>query len=165
MKQRTVKSWFSEPVIRSLLVEADRIFPLETGGVMMGYWSESKDEVVICHTSGPGPRAIHTEHSFIPDYDYQESEIARLYEESGRVHTYLGDWHTHPHEAVYLSPKDERALRKVASFSEARAPMPIMAILGGGDLEWYIGAWCYVPRRMMHFPGKGKTSSLEINFY
>lgn len=165
MKQRTVKAWFSEPVVKEMLVEAERLFPLETGGVMMGYWSESKDGVVICHATGPGPRAVHTEHTFIPDYDYQESEIGRLYEESGRVHTYLGDWHTHPREAVYLSPKDERALRKVADFPDARAPVPIMAILGGGDPEWLIGAWRYAPRGTIRFIRKGKIFSLKVSFY
>ncbi len=165
MKQRTVKAWFSEPVVKEMLLEAERLFPLETGGVMMGYWSKSKDGVVICHATGPGPRAVHTEHAFIPDYDYQESEIGHLYKDSGRIHTYLGDWHTHPREAVYLSPKDERALRKVAGFREARAPVPIMAILGGGDPEWLIGAWRYEPRRVMRLTRKGKISSMAINFY
>jgi len=165
MKQRTVKAWFSEPVVKDMLVEAERLFPLEAGGALMGYWSEAKDEVVICHVTGPGPRAVYLEHSFIPDYDYQDMKIARLYEQSGRVHTYLGDWHTHPREAVYLSPKDKCVLRKVAGFPEARAPVPIMAILGGGDPEWLIGAWRYVPRGEMKFIRKGNIFSLEINFY
>lgn len=165
MKQRTVKAWFSEPVIKCMLVEADRVFPLETGGVMMGYWPESNDAVVICHASGPDPHAVHTEHAFIPDSEYQESEIARLYEESGRVHTYLGDWHTHPREDVYLSPKDERALRKIAGHAEARAPMPIMAVLGGGDPEWFIGAWHYALRGALRFSKRGKIFALEICLY
>ena len=148
-----------------MLVEADRIFPRETGGVLIGYWSASRDEVAICRASGPGSGAIHMEHVFIPDSEYQESEIARIYEESGRVHTYLGDWHTHPREAVYLSPKDELALRRIAGFSEARAPMPIMAVLGGGEPEWFIGAWRYAPRGARRFTRKGKISSLEISIY
>lgn len=148
-----------------MLLEAERAFPLETGGVMIGYWAESREEVVICQVTGPGPLAVHSEHSFAPDGDYQESEIARAYEESGRVHSYLGDWHTHPREGVYLSPKDVDTLRKISGFSEARAPVPIMAVLGGGEPDWFLGAWCYVRGRCEAFTWKRKIFALDINFY
>ncbi len=165
MKQPTVKAWFAKSAVREMLAEADRVFPLETGGVMMGYWAESRDEVVVCHVTGPGPLAVHSEHAFVPDGDYQESEIARIYKESGRVHSYLGDWHTHPREGVYLSRKDVGALRKISGFAEARAPVPIMAVLGGGDPEWLLGTWCYIRGRRAVLTRRGTISPLKINFY
>lgn len=141
------------------------MFPLETGGVMMGYWAESRGEVVVCRITGPGPLAVHSEHAFVPDGDYQESEVARVYEESGRVYSYLGDWHTHPREGAYLSQKDVGTLRKISGFAKARAPVPIMAVLGGGDPEWFLGAWCYIRGRRVALTRRGKISPLKINFY
>lgn len=165
MRQPTVKVWFAKSAVRDMLNEADRVFPLETGGVMMGYWAESGDEVVVCRISGPGPLAVHSEHAFVPDGNYQESEIARVYEESGRVHSYLGDWHSHPREAVYLSPKDVGTLRKISGFADARAPIPIMSVLGGGDPDWLLGTWCYLRGRRGVLNRRGKISALKIDFY
>lgn len=165
MRQHTVKAWLSEQAVRDMLIEAGRVFPLETGGLMMGYWSEAKDEVVICRVIGPGPRAVHSEHAFVPDADYHESEAERVYEESGRVHSYLGDWHTHPRGGVYLSPKDEGTLLRIARSSEARAPVPLMAVLGDGDPDWFIGVWRYARDRRMRLARRSKIHSLEIIFY
>ena len=165
MRQPTVKAWFAKSAVRDMLVEADRVFPLETGGVLMGYWAESRDEVVVCCVTGPGPLAVHSEQAFVPDDDYQEAEIARAYEKSGRVHSYLGDWHTHPREGVYLSPKDMGALRKISGFVEARAPIPLMAILGGGDPDWLLGTWCYIRGRLGVLNRRGNISALKIEFY
>lgn len=131
-----------------MAAEANRVFPFETGGVLMGYWVDPGGEVVITHATGPGPRAVHGLYSFNPDADYQEEEIARHYEASGRLHSYLGDWHTHPRESAYLSRRDRRTLRKIATCPEARAPIPIMAVLGAGKPEWLLGIWKYSPTRL-----------------
>ena len=164
MRQPTVKAWLLKSALRDMLVEADRVFPLETGGVMMGYWPEAGDEVVIYQVSGPGPLAVHSKHAFVPDGDYQEAEVARAYEESGRVNSYLGDWHTHPREGVYMSPKDKRTLLRIARSPGARAPVPLMAVLGGGDPDWFIGIWRYSRgyRRRLTLRD---IISLEINFF
>ena len=60
MKQPTVKAWFAKSAVREMLAEADRVFPLETGGVIMGYWAESRGGVVVCRITGPGPLAVHS---------------------------------------------------------------------------------------------------------
>src|SRR2546425_707963 len=89
-------AWLSEATYEKMLAEAERTLPNETGGVLIGYWAVPFREVVLTAVVGPGPQALHDTDIFIPDPEYQEAEIARCYEESGRLHTYLGDWHTHP---------------------------------------------------------------------
>ena len=42
-----------------MIAEARDWTPLETGGILMGYWSLTGSEVVITHTIGAGPAAIH----------------------------------------------------------------------------------------------------------
>lgn len=107
--------------------ESERWSPKETGGVLMGYWSDR--DVVLTDIIGPGPKAVHRRYSFTPDSKWQENEIARIYEESGRVITYLGDWHSHPYGTQELSIKDLVTLLRVAIHKPARAPKPIMGIL------------------------------------
>lgn len=118
--------------------------PLETGGVLMGYWG-SANEAVITAVIGPGPKAMHKKRSFRPDSAYHEQEIARLYAESGRTETYLGDWHTHPGAAAYMSFRDEETLNTIANYQEARLQRPLMMILGTDPFA--LRAWTRSPKK------------------
>jgi integrative and conjugative element protein (TIGR02256 family) len=130
-----------------LVNEAERVFPFETGGVLMGYWAKDYTEVVITDVIGPGPEARHSISGFVPDYQFQEGEIERVYEESSRLSAYLGDWHTHPLASCYPSFKDKRTLHRIALFPDARCPVPLMIILGGGkDHDWLLQIWKYKSR-------------------
>jgi len=113
---------------------------METGGVLLGYWIRPFQEAVMTNAVGPGPRGIHRKNRFVPDCEYQESEVARLYEESGRLHTYLGDWHTHPKRGTLLSRRDHRTLIQIASFRNARTPAPLMGILIC-EPDWALTIW------------------------
>ncbi len=143
--------WISPGIIRQCVDEADLHYPMETGGVFMGYWSDSRTAVVT-KLIGPGPLALHETHNFEPDQDWQIEEIARHYKYSGRRETYLGDWHTHPDITVAkLSGTDKRVLRKIINTPEARTPNPIMALLCGKPDKWDI-AMCSAhlkPRRIL----------------
>lgn len=123
-----VTVWWEAIPRRDILAEAQRALPNETGGVLLG-WSTDSD-IVITHAVGPGARAEHQPTRFLPDRDWQADEIARLYEESGRTIEYLGDWHTHPGGDPYPSALDSAALRRIALDEAARCPRPIMGILG-----------------------------------
>ncbi len=156
--------WISKETLAKMLEEAKHKLPDETGGVLLGYWSEQFDEAVITHITGPGPNAIHHPNNFTPDSDYQETEIAKHYEESGRLHTYLGDWHTHPRGKVLLSDTDRRTLRRIAAYKDARLPIPLMAILGGVS-EWLLKFWCFEPTRLGKLGIRIKAKELKIKFY
>lgn len=112
-----------------MLAEAARMAPLETGGMLLGY--RVGDEVVVQAITGPGPDAKHHRARFEPDAAWQQQELERVYAESGRITTYLGDWHTHPAGVPVPSRRDRKTARKVAREKSARAPRPLTAILGG----------------------------------
>lgn len=137
--------WVSKEALDLMMGEFERMYPNETGGILMGYWAGLS--VVITHAVGPGPNATHNEMSFIPDWCYHESEIARLYQESGRIDTYLGDWHSHPDFCTELSPTDRRTLAKIAKHPGARVPAPLMAIIGRQDPR-ALEIWQYRPARL-----------------
>src|SRR3954464_11679823 len=77
-----------------MLLKGRRAFPVETGGVLMGF--VTMERIVVTSIVGPGPRAVHRRYSFTPDAEWQQKQVAELYERSGRRDAYLGDWHTHP---------------------------------------------------------------------
>lgn len=111
----------------------------------MGYWASTHSEVVITDVVGPGPHAVHKRHEFIPDSNYHYSQIADLYKRSGRLHTYLGDWHTHLNANDNLSRKDWGTIRNISKSPSARAQVPLMGILVA-EPEWSLGVWCFFPR-------------------
>lgn len=110
--------------------ESGRAEPLETGGLLIGFWAGDRVRVVVTAVIGPGSKARHEAGSFGPDQVWQQEAVARLYEESGRRHTYLGDWHNHPHGLPHPSRRDRRVAGLIARSPAARAPEPLMLIIG-----------------------------------
>ena len=161
MRKQSGIASVSERPLAEMVCEAERVSPDETRGALVGYWAEPHREAVITDVTGPGPNALHLPHNFLPGDEYQESEIARLYHASGRLHTHLGDWHTHLRSSADLSRLDRRTLRKVATHPEARAPVPLMAVLGGGP-EWTLKVWKYVPTWPGGYGLWIKTTSLRL---
>jgi len=143
MKKPTDRIWLPEELLDEMTALANRAHPNETGGVLIGY--DAGNGLAIAAITGPGPRAVHEPDAFIPDYVYQDGEIERIYRESGRCHTYLGDWHSHPDGGATLSSRDKRTLRRIARHRAARASAPIMGILASDECRG-ITIWKCFPR-------------------
>ena len=126
--------------------EASARYPLETGGVLAGYWV-GPDELVIKAASEPGKEAVHRRYRFSPDHDHQLAWIAAGYEQTDGVETYLGDWHTHPGAQVAVpSAADSRTARRISEHKEARAPNPVLLILAGDQAGWTTFCWVAQPK-------------------
>jgi integrative and conjugative element protein (TIGR02256 family) len=127
----------AERVIAAMCREADRRYPRESGGVLLG-WVDSNHakRIKVIKQIGPGPKAGHETHRFEPDGEWQARRIAAAYENSGRTVTYLGDWHSHPRGGSTPSELDRSTARKIAEAPEARAPHPLILILHGRPGEW-----------------------------
>lgn len=161
MRQLLGVAWIGKAILAEMVAEADRAFPLETGGVLLGYWTRPFEEVVVAGAIGPGPNASHAARRFCPDAAYQEDEIARRYQASGRLHTYLGEWHSHPDAGPRLSRLDRRTLMAIAAHPEARASTPIMAILVRGG-SWIPHIWRFGPKRIGSMPIPGMMTRLAL---
>lgn len=123
-----------------LLQEVQKHVPYETGGVIAGEFVNDFTWQ-ITHLATAGPKAIHGSYSYTPDYEHDEKKIARIYKETNCKSVYLGDWHSHPGAAAYMSEKDKNTLRTIARSEEARIEHPIMLILGTSPLE--LCCWTY----------------------
>ena len=142
MRTESEHIWVKRNSLEKLIALANQSYHKETGGVFLGYWGEDGHDVVITEILGPGPNAVHENHGFIPDYIYQEELIAERYEASKYRDTYLGDWHTHPDVTqTRLSWLDRRTLAYIASFPEARNPVPLMGVWAGMPNNWVMTVW------------------------
>jgi integrative and conjugative element protein (TIGR02256 family) len=146
--------WLLTLAYEAMIHDADVSPSVETGGALLGYWSE--DQAVITASIGPGPNARHGKTEFCPDQRFHEEGIAQHYLASNRVEGYLGDWHTHPAGSERLSRRDCRTLAKIARSSSARAPRPLMAVLHGGA-PWQLAVW------LGHRPAVRSRMRVNIN--
>lgn len=139
--RRSVVAWVSAAALRQVQHDAAKRAPLETGGVLLGYWA-SEATVVITRLTSAGPEATHRSRSFVPDQGYDEAQVARVYEATGGTETYLGDWHSHPGQnRPRLSRKDRSTLRKIAVFEQARAAKALSMITAGQGPTWSSAIW------------------------
>lgn len=129
-------------VMREMEADADRHAPEETGGVLLGYADRTDAaRIQVTIQIGPGPKAVHRRHFFHPDSEWQAQEIADAYASSGRVSTYLGDWHSHPGGSRRPSGLDRSTARRIARCEQARVPHPVMLILHGEPANWRLAAY------------------------
>lgn len=132
-----------QTVLAEMSREAKCREPDESGGVLMGYADRADhDLIMVTAQIGPGPKASHRRRRFEPDADWQCDEVARCYAQSGRIATYLGDWHSHPGGSARPSRLDRKTARNISRSHEARVPRPLMVILGGSE-DWAPQAYRY----------------------
>jgi integrative and conjugative element protein (TIGR02256 family) len=131
------KVWLAEHALMEMLTEAEERSPLETGGMLLGYAAPraEPEELMVETVLGPGPGSRHFKHRFEPDGAWQERELAKIYQASGRITTYLGDWHTHPGGLPLPSRRDRKTARAIARKKSARMPRPLMLILGSDSKD------------------------------
>lgn len=157
---KTARIWLSTLAYQQILTEAERMWPLETGGVLAGYIDQN-EELVILHASGPGPEAMHRSKNFTPDHNYQIDYLARLYRQHGNRADYLGDWHTHPNTAPRMSFTDCRTLKRIANYHEMHLATPLMLIAGEGNgSQWELKAHIFQPTRELLWNKMTSTASI-----
>lgn len=139
--------WLTDRAAADIHKHADTKVPFETGGVLVGWHLGGPAEIVVARAIGPGPNAVHERTRFIPDGAWTDEQVGRVYEASGRLVTYVGDWHSHPGGSPSLSGTDVETLRRISRLPEARCPHPVMVVVAGRAGEWTTKAHVLRPTR------------------
>ena len=132
--------WLSDKHIKYIQEIADRYYPLETGGIILGYVADNKDYVVT-HLIGPGDNSKHFKYSFIPDHVFHQECIDKIFTETNGESDYLGDWHTHPVGNCNMSLRDKFTLRKISN-SNINIKPPLMMIFSKKN-TWVGSVWTF----------------------
>lgn len=80
--------WLGRDAAQVIIEQANIFFPLETGGVLLG-WRDGEDRVVV-DIVGAGPKALHGRHTFIPDHSWQVEQIDEAFRNTAGDLDYLG---------------------------------------------------------------------------
>lgn len=156
--------WVSRNAYAGMLELAQQCYPLETGGMLIGYEAEG-GTVVITKLIGPGPNAKHERFRFTPDGDYQQSELEKYFWATNGRETYLGDWHTHPRSDSTPSVMDKYTLARIAKEPLSGTKRPVMAILAGGSGAWSLGAVRFMSASRRFLWTDYRTESLIPAFF
>jgi len=133
--------WIAAGAAEGMIRDAEQQFPRESGGVLLGYRSDSGISVVVAAT-GPGPRARHTDTRYVPDAAYDQQQITEAFDATEGQVTYIGDWHSHSTGSGRLSHLDRKTLSRIANATDAFCPRPVMLIaLRDTRTEWQLRAW------------------------
>lgn len=102
---------------------------LETGGVLIGHYSDLLDLAIVTRVSGPPPDS-HQGRTF---FERGTRGLQRLINRAWkrRAEYYLGEWHSHPGSDGIPSRIDREQMAATANSPSFRCPEPILLIVGG----------------------------------
>lgn len=116
----------------------------ETGGILIGYYTNGLSIARIISVSGPpedskaGPMWFQRGTKGLPKI------IARSWK-NGQY--YLGEWHFHPKGAPKPSNLDINQMTEIANAKRYHCPEPILIILGGSLSDYDIGVFAILKDR------------------
>lgn len=102
----------------------------ETGGILIGRYSDDLSTAKVMSASGPGPRATFAPSSFTRQAFSLQAKLDTEFE-AGRY--YLGEWHCHPGTNSVPSSQDIRQMKAISKSADYNCPEPILMVFGKRD--------------------------------
>ena len=125
---------------------------LETGGVILGYYTPSHDCAIVTDVTLAPADSKRTRTAFNRGVQGLQRLLARLWRD--KRHYYLGEWHYHPGAEPNPSGVDDRQMVSISDDTWAHCPEPILVILGGtAAMDCPVRAFVYpknAHRRELH---------------
>lgn len=123
--------------MHQICVEAGGV---ETGGILLGRYSEDLRCASIHSITGPPPDSKKRFSQFVRGIKGLPELLAKLWNKTDRTY-YLGEWHHHPLSIPNPSPDDINQMNQIANSEKYACPEPILLILSGSPSEnWTVTA-------------------------
>jgi len=133
---------FGESVRAELLGHVTRAGSNETGGVLVGHYSEACDCAVVTRVVGPPKDSTAGRTWFVRGVCGLTRLLADCWQRNQGY--YLGEWHFHPGGSPCPSPRDNRQMHDIAVDVTHCCPQPVLLLLGGsGAADLRLGAFVY----------------------
>jgi integrative and conjugative element protein (TIGR02256 family) len=116
---------------------------LETGGILIGYYSHANKRVTISAFSGPPQDSTSGTTWFLRGIHGLERLLDKLWRKGDRRY-YVGEWHFHPCKRADPSQADIEQMKRIARspIYQCRVPVLIILCLRDGSTE-SIGIWVF----------------------
>ena len=141
-----------EDALAFMLSACEEAGRLETGGILIGTYSDDGGSARVSRAVGPPEGSQATSTRFVRS----EAGLAELLKQLWAVQQhYLGEWHSHPGGAGVPSAQDRRQMASISDDSAYSCPNPILVIVGGGT-TWQAGVWVFDAGRFVRLQGTAK---------
>ena len=115
----------------------------ETGGILVGFYTETHDCAVVTAVSGAPPDSQSGRNWFSRGVAGLQRWLNLLWLK--KQYYYLGEWHLHPNGAPNPSQTDIDQMEAITTSSLYRCPEPILLIVGGSStLGWKMRAFIFL---------------------
>ncbi|MEC2346028.1 Mov34/MPN/PAD-1 family protein [Paenibacillus barengoltzii] len=119
--------------------------PLETGGILIGKYSEDGTKAIVRKNTGPPQDSKHGSHSFYRGIKDLALLLSNLWSSTGEF--YLGEWHFHPNSWPIPSLTDKKQMKMIANDTRYHCPEPILYIIGGNPFaQWNSSCHVFLER-------------------
>jgi integrative and conjugative element protein (TIGR02256 family) len=113
----------------------------ETGGVLIGYYTERLDVAAVTTATEPPPDSSSGTTWFKRGVHGLKARLEEYWQDD---HFYLGEWHFHPQDMPGPSPTDRSRMERIATSTQYECPSPVLLIIGGSmSGEWLLGAYVF----------------------
>jgi len=139
---KNVNLVISEQLISEMAKEAEKFYPNEIGGFLIGYYSLDLKTVYLTNFILP-KKYKNGSHLFERSIDGLTNFFKNIFKKNKQY--YIGEWHTHPNGSPNYSNTDLKAMKEIASNDKVIIENPILLILsvdnkGKYDFSFYLYA-------------------------
>lgn len=128
-------------LINDIKIECIKAKNNETGGILIGYYSEDQNVAIISRVTGPPKDSKHGKFFFRRGINGLMSIINK---EWSLGQYYLGEWHFHPNSSSTPSIVDNIQMKKFLINKSLKCPEPILLIVGGNQHNgWELSVHVY----------------------
>jgi len=121
---------------------------VETGGILIGHYTERYDWAVVTDISGPPDDSRRGLTYFFRGIKGLKKLLNQVW--NSKRDYFLGEWHFHPFARPEASQEDERQLREHSKNGLLMCPEPVLLIVGGNPQGiWKASAYVYPKGRML----------------
>ena len=119
-----------EDVVKELLKYCQDAEDVETGGIIIGRYSDDQVTAVVDRVTGPPPDSKHLFTRFLRGVQGLQALLNRVWSKPERQY-YLGEWHYHPRPNPAPSAEDIGQMQEIAKSERYACPEPVLLIVYG----------------------------------
>ncbi len=119
-------------LLEDCFIECDKSSNYETGGILIGNYSDDMRTAVIRSLSKAPIDSKIGKMSFKRGIKGLIDVLNKKWDESGEY--YLGEWHFHPNSSSQPSGTDLRQMKELSRHKKLKCPEPILLIIGGNSI-------------------------------
>jgi integrative and conjugative element protein (TIGR02256 family) len=102
----------------------------ETGGILIGYYSDDYSTAVITEVTLPPKDSTSGANWFVRGVTGLRTLLVRRWQNASRRTYYLGEWHYHPVNHIIPSDDDIKQMKEISHRPEYQCKEPIMLVIG-----------------------------------